>query len=67
MNAQVIVNTYVGQRLPLRMPVVVDGRPAHICGRAFGLERYDVVFEDNHIATGLSRNVIEPNWRELRK
>lgn len=67
MNSQVCIEAYAGGPLPLRMPVKVGGRPAHICGRALGVERYDVVFQDHCIVADLPRNRLEPDWSELRK
>lgn len=72
MNGLVILQAYAEQfgidRLPLRTPVLVGGKPGHITGRSFSSERYDVMFEeDNSIWHSIPREKLELNWVELRR
>lgn len=70
MNVQVQLQAYPsvdGDRLPLRTPVTVFGKPGLVTGRAFAYERYDVRFADGSVQHSLDRQHLEIDFGVLRQ
>lgn len=70
MEALAILQAYAARfgsdRLPLKTPVKVFGKPGLVTGRAFAYERYDVRFADGTVQHSLDRLHLEIDFAALR-
>ncbi len=67
---QAFAQTFGLDRLPLRTPVLVFGKPAMVTGRSFagdGLERYDVLWPGGQVQHSLPRSLLAVDFDTLRK